>query len=188
MPLGVTSKAPSGLNESLRKKPLKFSSPYRRIDALAKGPPAPEAAAACMRCCGEGGARIAGRGGIGEGDRILRVREAERLALPPLGPTSLFAAPMCSASLLCDPGARDAILVGGDPTSMLLPLKLDRRLGVNCGGFMACVVMPAWDEKGLGGTEMLGEGVPPRPDEATAVAVAALGVAPDGVEARPPVE
>ncbi len=98
-PLGVTSSPPSGLNDRRRKKPLKFSSPYSRIDALASGPPRPEAAAACMRCLGDGGARMAGSGGIGEGDRMLRVREPERLTLLPRRPASLPAKPAGTGSV-----------------------------------------------------------------------------------------
>lgn len=66
---------------------------------------------------------------------------------------------------VCEPpiveaGAKEVVLVGGEPTSKLLPLKLDRREGVVCGGFMACAATAALlAEKGLGGTEAAGVGV-----------------------------
>lgn len=148
-----------------------------------------------MRCFGDGGARMAGRGGMGEGDRMLRVREAERLTLPARRLASLAAAPpaterLCSGALTpglapCDPatmlaGANEVVLVGGDPTSKLLPLKLDLRLGVVCGGFMACVATAAlWVEKGLGGIEAAGVGVLARP----VVGAAAEAAAAEEVEA-----
>jgi len=82
---------------------------------------------------------------MGEGDRMLRVREAERLTLLPMRPASLAATPApvterlwsfaLAGLVLCEParvdaGAKEVVLVGGDPTSKLLPLKLERRLGV----------------------------------------------------------
>lgn len=148
---------------------------------------------------------MAGSGGMGEGDRMLRVLEAERLMLLALRPASLAAAPpvtesVCSVALAlgltpCEPasvdaGARDVVLVGGEPTSKLLPLKLDRRLGVVCGGFIACAATAALlDEKGLGGTEAAGVGVLARPAVGAAAADeadAADGTvaAADGVLAR----
>lgn len=106
---------------------------------------------------------------------MLRVREAERLTLPPLRPASPAAAPLvtdklCSVEVApgltpceaakVEAGASEVVLVGGEPTSKLLPLKLDRRLGVVCGGFMAWAVTAALlVEKGLGGTEATGVGV-----------------------------
>ena len=127
---------------------------------------------------------------------MLRVREAERLTLPALRPASLAAAPptterpwsVAPAPGLtpCDPakleaGAKEAVLVGGDPTSKLLPLKLDRRLGVVCGGFMAWAATAALlVEKGLGGTEAPGVGVPAR---AAAGAAAAEDAEAEGVPA-----
>lgn len=147
---------------------------------------------------------MAGRGGMGEGDRMLRVREADRLTLPPLRPASLAAAPPpaterpCSLALApgpglfaaaCEParveaGASDVVLVGGEPTSKLLPLKLERRLGVVCGGFMACVATAVLCvEKGLGGTEAPGVGVPAHPAAGAAVAAATAAAAEEATDA-----
>ena len=83
-------------------------------------------------------------------------------------------------------GAREVVLVGGEPTSKLLPLKLDLRLGVVCGGFMACAATATLlVEKGLGGTEATGVGVLARAAAFAAAAAAADdGGAPDGVLAR----
>ena len=83
IPVGVTNKLPSGLKHKRRKKPLKFSSPYIRIPARAMAPPC-DACRAAIRCLGDGGARIAGSGGAGEGERgvIPRVRDVERELLP----------------------------------------------------------------------------------------------------------
>ena len=150
-PLGVARIPPSGLNARRRKKPEKFSSPYRRSVDLAPVPvpvltpvPAAKGTGGWIRCLGEGGARMAGSGGIGDGERMLRAREAERLLLPPT---------CCEGA---GAGASEVTLVGGEATSRLLPLKLDRRLGVVCGGFIACMPAALAEEKGLGGTEALG--------------------------------
>lgn len=53
-PAGVSSIAPSGLNVNLRKKLVKFSSPYSLTEVQEEVPV---------------WGRIAGKGGIGDGDR-----------------------------------------------------------------------------------------------------------------------
>lgn len=70
-PAGVRSKPPSGLKVSLRKKLVKLSSPYNFTEAHA--------------LADDGRARIAGRAGIGDGERpyLLKV-EGELGAFDPL--------------------------------------------------------------------------------------------------------
>ena len=57
-PAGVNSRPPSGLNVSRRKKLVKLSSPYSFTDA--------------QDAAGDGKLRIAGKAGIGEGERPKR--------------------------------------------------------------------------------------------------------------------
>lgn len=61
-PDGVRRRPPSGLKVSRRKKFVKLSSPYKRV---------------CAINCGLGGARMAGKGGIGDGDRPMWVLYCE---------------------------------------------------------------------------------------------------------------
>ena len=105
---------------------------------------------------------MAGRGGAGDGDLgvMPRLRDAEREVLAvaddwtvsPAGPDLDGVAAEYAALTLEGKdavGASDVALVGGERASTCDPLKLDRLLGVLCGGFIELGAGLCWLSVGV---------------------------------------